>query len=267
MSVSETLQNVQFSKSIAGYAQKEVDALLAELLPFVKEAEERMVMQEAELAAWNKRVSEIENSKKQAEDAVQSAKREAAKLIAEANKTAEALLSDARERAARTEAAAKKNAEKILAAADGHGKEIVRAAKTRADAEESRAAKTVRELSLYASRARTLMHNAEAALDALEATAPQAADAKEQPAERASAPKPESEPKATLNPNTESVEAHDYRFVGGQPLGDRRTSQKRKPYDALNVSYEEPADDGFADVKKIMDSRVKGKKDPTDFTE
>lgn len=268
MAISDRIQNAKFSKSMAGYSAKEVDAFLDDLLPIVREQEQLLQAMRAKLLTLDKRSEEIAKQEAEAEQKVANAEARAEAIVAAAEKAAEEKLEKAAEGARILEAEAAKNAERILAAADRQGKGTLAEAITAANAERESANAIRAEYTVFESRFRALVADTARALAALQEEAPKAASLKAVPVAEAK-PEPKEEPKEAPKeapreaPSPE--ETQSISFAGGRPMpnGAAKTPSSRKPYDTLSVTYDD-ADD-FADVQSMM--RGKKVKNPTHFSE
>lgn len=264
MAISDRIQNAKFSKSMAGYSAKEVDAFLDDLLPIVREQEQLLQAMRAKLLTLDKRSEEIAKQEAEAERKIALAEAKAEETLAAAEKAAAEKLEKAAEGARLLEAEAAKNAERILAAADRQGKGVLAEAITAANAERESANAIRAEYTVFESRFRALVADTARALAALQEEAPKATSLKAVPvAEAKPEPKEEPTPAPKVEPMPE--ETQSISFAGGRPMpnGAAKTPSSRKPYDTLSVTYDD-ADD-FADVQSMM--RGKKVKNPTHFSE
>lgn len=264
MAISDRIQNAKFSKSMAGYSAKEVDAFLDDLLPIVREQEQLLQAMRAKLLTLDKRSEEIAKQEAEAERKIALAEAKAEEILAAAEKAAAEKLEKAAEGARLLEAEAAKNAERILAAADRQGKGTLAEAITAANAERESANAIRAEYTVFESRFRALVADTARALAALQEEAPKAASLKAVPVAEAK-PEPKEEPKEAPREAPSPEETQSISFAGGRPMpnGAAKTPSSRKPYDTLSVTYDD-ADD-FADVQSLM--RGKKVKNPTHFSE
>lgn len=300
MPISEKIQAVHFSKSVAGYTVKEVDGFFGDLLPLVQEQEQLLCGLRAKLEAMEKRADEIAEQEKEAQRLLQSARAEAESIIAaaekkadvicrEAEQTAEVKLRIAEKNAAEKEAAAsknahdrvetaKKNAETILAVADRKGKAILDEATAAANEEKQKAKVLNAECTVFESHFRTLVSETVQALAKLQARAPLVPEVtpveeKPQPVPPAPQEVPAAEEKVAETPapaEKENTEPRDFAFSGGKPVmtsAKAAEAPRRRLYDTVNITYESN-EDGFDDIRKLMEeSTAKQIKNPTHFSE
>ena len=194
MLLSEKLEQAKFSKSVAGYAVKEVDGFLGDILPVLREEEELMRVLRTKLSAFEAHTEEIEKREQEAYRVLEAAKQEAENMLAAARKNAGAIVAEAkaaaeaRERAADAHAAeqlqnaerrsaerideAKKTAEMILAAADRKGRTLLAEAQARATAQSQSAKALAAECIAFEARFRTLAADTVRALSELKDDAP-----------------------------------------------------------------------------------------------
>ena len=194
MLLSEKLAQTKFSKSVAGYAVKEVDGFLGDFLPVLREEEELMRVLRTKLSAFEAHAEEIEKREQEACRVLEAAKQEAESMLAAARRNADAIVaeakaaSEARERAADAHAAeqiaaasaasaarvdeAKKTAEMILAAADRKGRILLAEAQARATAESQNAKALAAECAAFEARFRALAADTVRALANLKDDAP-----------------------------------------------------------------------------------------------
>lgn len=194
MLLSEKLEQAKFSKSVAGYAVKEVDGFLGDLLPVLREEEELMRVLRTKVSAFEAHTEEIEKREQEAYRVLEAAKNEAESMLAAARKNAEAIVAEAkavaeaRERAADAHAAeqlanadrrsaerldeAKRTAEMILAAADRKGRTLLAEAQARATAQSQSAKALAAECVAFEARFRTLAADTVRALSELKDDAP-----------------------------------------------------------------------------------------------
>lgn len=297
MPISERIQNIKFSKSVAGYNAKEVEGFLGDLLPLVQEQEQLLSALRTKLDAMEKRTDEIAKQEKEAYRLLESARAEAESIIAAAEKKSDTIRREAEQtaevklRIAETSAAeketiasrnardrvetAKKNAETILAAADRKGKAILAEAIAAANEEKQKAKVLSAECTVFESHFRTLVADTVRALAKLQENAPRIPEivpAAEMP-KPVAPPAPQAEPEAVAAPvpaAEENTEPRDFAFAGGKPMYDgvKATAEvpRRKLYDTVTVTYDN--DDGFDDIRKLMEeSSAKQMKSPTHFSE
>lgn len=291
MPISERIQKASFTKSMAGYTAREVDAFLGDLLPLVLEQEQLISALRAKLGAMEARTEEIAQQEKEAYRLLERAREEADRILlaaeekaravrAEAEQTAESKLQSteqkaaellaAAEKTARTSVAgAKKTAETILSTADQKGKAQLAEVAAFVETEREKARRLTAECTAFEARFRTLVTDTAHAIASLQTTAPQIPVSAPVPtavkptasasAPTASAPAPKKE---------EIPETRDFSFAGGKPVSAASAPEKthRKLYETVNVTYEN--DDDFADVRKIMaDAPARKVKNPTHFSE
>ena len=268
MAISDRIRGVKFSKSVAGYSVKEVDAFLDDLLPIVQEQEQLLQAMRAKLLTLDKRSEEIAKQEAEAERKIALAEAKAEEIVAAAEKAAAEKLEKAAEGAQILAAEAAKKAERILAAADRQGKGVLAEAITAANAERESANAIRAEYTVFESRFRTLVADTARALAALQEEAPKAATRKAIPVAEAK-PEPKEEVQEAPAPKEEPApeETQSISFAGGRPMPTdaeaAKTPSRRKPYDTLSVTYDD--DDDFADVQSMM--RGKKVKNPTHFSE
>lgn len=285
MPISERIQKATFSKSMAGYTAKEVDAFLGDLLPLALEQEQLLTALRAKLGAMEARTEEILQQEKEAYRLLVRAREEAERIVAaaeekarsvrtEAEQTAEIKLQTAEQKAAEliasAEAAArtsidtaKKTADTILNTADQKGKALLAEAADFANAEREKAQRLSAACTAFEGKFRTLVSETAHALAKLQATAPEIPAPKPAEPPRPVAPKAPEIQKPAEEPTT-----RDFTFAGGKPVGVSGTEDKprRKLYDAVNVTYD--ADDDFDGVRKVMEEVSKpSRKNPTHFSE
>lgn len=260
MKISEKLRDAKFSKSIVGYATKEVDGLIDDLILRAQENEYTLEEQRAKLAAFEARTEAIAQKEAEAARLLESAKEEAKRIVSEAQTRAADLLQNARQsaeeitdaakyraesalaegerRAAKCAADAKEKAELVLAAADRRGKLMLAEAKEKADAQTGKAAELAAVCETFENRFRAIVADTVKALHAHNASAPvPAALAKPAPAPKPVQPapkKPQPEPETPVSatkpaekPSTEGETGKnepaaqtDYTFAGGKLFSD-----------------------------------------------
>ena len=248
MSLSNKIKDIKFSKSVAGYAIKEVDSFLDGMVTAAAEQESELSALRVKLEAYERRADEIAKKEKAAEDALENAKKESRRIISEAEKKAEHIVASGEGAAEEKKAAADKNAKEIIAAADKKGKEIVEAAKKEADRVNRTVAALVGEYEEFEARFRTEVAKTVKSLADIRNSAPKTEEhVKEEPVKE--------EPVA---PDTQ-----DFEFVGGRRVKSEATKEmpRRKLYDTLTVTYDK--EDDFADIKEFLGK--KEIKNPTDF--
>lgn len=292
MPISEKIQKASFSKSMAGYTAKEVDAFLGDLLPLAMEQEQTITTLRAKLSAMEARTEEIAHLEKEAYRLLEKAREESARIVAaaeekarvlrtEAEQTAEVKLQIAEKNATELVASAehtartsidtaKKTAETILHTADQKGKAQLREAAEVANAEREKARKLTAECTAFEAKFRTLVADTAHALAKLQAEAPAIpTPAPIPPAPKAAEPPKPTEPPKTAEPEEPKVpETRDFSFAGGKPMAAAPSAEKprRKLYDAVTVTYD--AEDGFDDIRKLMEEKTNGQaKNPVHFSE
>lgn len=194
MLLSEKLEQAKFSKSVAGYAVKEVDGFIGDFLPILREEEELMRVLRTKLSAFEAHTEEIEKREQEAYRVLEAAKKESESMLAAARKNADAIVAEAkaaaeaREHAADAHAAeqlqnaerrcaerideAKKTAEMILAAADRKGRTLLAEAQARASAQSQSARALAAECIAFEARFRALAADTVRALSELKDDAP-----------------------------------------------------------------------------------------------
>ena len=176
MSVSKTFSDAKFSRGVAGYNIKEVDAFLHTAAAETAELESKLATLQAKLAAYDAEKEKIAQEKAAADELLRLAEAKAKKLLSEAQSAARAceraaeieaenLRTSAESKAqtrlhaaqvqadgviADAEAAAKEKIEeaeetaaRILAAADGRGRQMIAAAEKKTAEETDRYAAIV----------------------------------------------------------------------------------------------------------------------------
>ncbi len=304
MLLSEKIEQAKFSKSVAGYACREVDGFLDDILLLLRKEEEQMRALRVKLGAMEAHTEEIEKREQEAHRLLEAARQEAASMLAAAQKNADAIVAEAkaaaetRERAADAHAKeqlqnaerrsaerideAKKTAEMILAAADRKGRVLLAEAQSKATAQSQNAKALAAECVAFEARFRTLAADTVRALSALKDDAPRTIIAS-QSAAKPAAPQPAAEaanvaarpaappaPPAEAAHAAEDTAARDIAFAGGQPVaaytGASEKSSGRKLYDTVTVSYAE--DDGYEDIRRLMeDANGKNLTNPAHFCE
>lgn len=298
MPISEKIQKASFSKSMAGYTAREVDAFLGDLLPLALEEEQLVSALRAKLGAMEARTEEIAQQEKEAYRLLERAREEAERIVAaaeekartvrtEAEQSAEVRLQNAEKKAAELVAAAertarasidtaKKTADTILDTADRKGKALLAEAAAFSNAEREKAQRLTAECTAFEGKFRTLVSETAHALAKLQATAPTVpaptpkpvtekpaaprAEAVPAPAEAAPAPAPA--PATPEEPTT-----RDFTFAGGKPVGvGTEDKPRRKLYDRVTVTYD--SDEDFDGIRKLMEESKKPTvKNPTHFSE
>ncbi len=269
MPLSDKIKDTRFSKSVAGYAIKEVDGFVEEILPAVADYEKQLSALRVKLDAYESRADEIAKRESDAERLLCAAREESAKILraaelegkgiaAEAEAKASEITADAEARAAMLLSEAKKKAEAIIAAADAKGKETVAAASSAADKISCEAAAVRDECAAFEKHFREIVADTVKNLAAIRTEAPRVKAAqkpkkaeKKEPAEK----QPENEPDVT----------RDYEFAGGKRVAaPEEKKTQRRLYDTVTVVYD--SEDDFADVKKLKEALGKKEiKNPTDF--
>ncbi len=278
MTLSEKLEEVKFTKSVAGYAQKEVDGFIADILPLVREQEQIISALRVKLEAFEGQGEEIMRKEREARALLEAAKQESEIIIATAKKSADDIAAEARVasevqiRAASTRAAdtianaesqaaarvseAEATAEKIIATADAKGRELLEKVRAIYDAEEKKAKALVNECAAFEARFRNVVASTVESLAKINSEAPVTPDVKSEESvkvEQVSVP-----PEETVEEKVEEENVPVVTPAHGEP-------RRRKLYDTVNVTYENDEDDDFSDIKSVM--KGKGIKGPTDFSE
>lgn len=279
MTISEKFENIKFTKSVAGYTQKEVDGFIADILPFVREEEQLLVALRVKLEAFEGKSEEIRQKEQEAYRLLEAAKEEAKIIVATAKKSAEDITAEARvaaevqQRAASARAAetiadadAKANsrineanaaAERIIATADAKGRELLEKVKAVYDEEERKAKALANECVAFEDRFRTIVADTAKALARLKEETPVPyEEVKKAPEVHKEEPPAVQEEVAALETEVE-VPVTVSRAKKGE-------SHVRKLYDTVNVTYENEEDD-FSQIRDIMNG--KGAKSPTHFSE
>lgn len=258
MSLSQKIKDVKFSKSVAGYASKEVDGFLSDILSSVCEAEREIISLRAKLDAHESRADEITMKENEAQEALLAAREEAVSIVNGAKSDAAGIISSAEDKAKTLLNEAEKNAKTILAIADKNGNDIIKKANAKAESINEKTAALVKECESFENGFRTAVAETVKRLASLRENAPAVHTVK---AESAVA-NAQSEKK-----QTDEGDTRDYAFVGGKRLdGEKKAKKKteRKLYDTLAVTYE--GEDDFSDIQKIKkESGQKEIKNPTDF--
>ncbi len=295
MPISEKIQKASFSKSMAGYTAREVDAFLGDLLPLALEEEQLVSALRAKLGAMEARVEEIARQEKEAYRLLERAREEAERIVAaaeekargvrtEAEQTAELRLQNAEKQAAELVASAeatartsidtaKKTAETILSTADQKGKTLLAEAAAFANAEREKAQRLTTECTAFEGKFRTLVSETAHALAKLQAAAPEIPAPTPVPTVKKPVEKPVEtpQPAPAAVPETpkasEEPTARDFTFAGGKPIGvDHADKPRRKLYDTVNVTYD--TDEDFDGIRKLMEEAPKPRvKNPTHFSE
>ena len=301
MSISEIFTEVKFTKSVAGYSAKEVDAFLSDMLPKIAEQEQILSGMRVKLEAFEKRREEIAATEQNAKALLENAEYEAKITEENAKKKAESMLADAsvgievQTRAAASHAAkvisdaekeadgivseAKKNSERIIAAADAQARAMLEQVKEFCEEEKRKAqelsnecaafeasfkelvAKTAKELSLLKEKAPMPAANP---VSSAPKDKPQAVTAKKEPTVKEDSAS-EQASKAEQAAEEEQA-AKDISFAGTKPFAaqGKKESTPRRLYDTVTVTYDDEFD--FSGVRDIMKNGSL-RKSPTHFSE
>lgn len=225
MSLSEKIKSTKFSKSVAGYSQKEVDAFLESTAAVSGELEQKISVLRTKLDAYESRADEIKKLENEAKRLLEGARCEARQIVLAAQKNAEEILAKAND-----------DANAILATADKNGKAIVSAANAEADEIARKSAAIVKECEDFEAQFRNTVASTVKKLSALRSGAPKITVTETPAVEE---PK-KSEPKAV------------------------RETAKRKPYDTLTVVYDTD-DDFADIQKIKSEAGERKIKNPTEF--
>ncbi len=259
MSLSQKIKDVKFSKSVAGYASKEVDGFLGDILSSVCEAEQQLSSLRAKLDAYESRADEITKKENEAQKLLLAAKEESASIVSRAKNDANDIISAAEDEAKAFLNEAEKNAKTILAIADKKGNAIIKEASAKAESINEKTAALTKECEAFENAFRAAVAETVKRLAAIRETAPAAVGIEKEENARA-----EEKP---VKEQTDGGDTRDYVFVGGKRIDSTekpKEKTKRKVYDTLAVTYE--GEDGFSDIQKIKkESGQKGIKNPTDF--
>ncbi|MBQ9428274.1 MAG: DivIVA domain-containing protein [Clostridia bacterium] len=260
MSVSKTFSDAKFSRGVAGYNIKEVDAFLHTAAAETAELESKLATLQAKLAAYDAEKEKIAQEKAAADELLRLAEAKAKKLLSEAQSAARAceraaeieaenLRTSAESKAqnrlhaaqvqadgviADAEAAAKEKIEeaeetaaRILAAADGRGRQMIAAAEKKTAEETDRYAAIVAAGREYTASVAELTENLRKNLAALnDRTKPHldaAIAARPHPAETAAAPGSKEAPLDVPMP--------EGRTAAERPEGQRRARRGVSPTD------------------------------------
>ena len=280
MTISERFENIKFTKSVAGYTQKEVDGFIADVLPLIREEEQLIAALRVKLAAFEGKSEEIREQEQKAYRLLEAAKEEAEIIVATAKKNAKDIESEARvaaevqQRAAGARAAetiadanakadarvseANAAAERIIATADARGRELLAKVKAVCDEEERKAKALANECVAFENRFRTIVADTAVALAKMKEETPVPYDevAKVPEVKNEDAPKPLEKEEATSETTVEIPVAISH--------PKREEPHIRRLYDTVNVTYENEEDD-FSEIKGIMSG--KDLKSPTSFSE
>ncbi len=280
MTISEKIEDIKFTKSVAGYTQKEVDSFIADILPLVREEEQLVAALRVKLAAFEGKSDEIRRQEREAYRLLEAAKEEAEIIVATAKKKAEDIASEARvaaevqQRAASARAAemisnaeneantlvneANANAQKIVSTADARGRELLAKVKEVCSEEERKAKALSNECAAFETRFRTIVADTAVALAKIKEETPMPYEEVARPVE---APQ-EDEPKPPVK--EEAVSETEVEIPMAISHQKREEPHVRRLYDTVNVTYENEEDD-FSEIKDIMNG--KGVKSPTHFSE
>lgn len=252
MSLSDKIKDTRFTKSVAGYAVKEVDGFIDGILPAVMEYEREVSSLRVKLDAYERRADEIAKQEKEAARTLENAKEEAERIIAEAKTEAARIVASGEGAAAEKISAAERNAASLLDAASKKGEEIISASKEKSDEINEKVANLVGEYEEFEAKFRTEVARTVKNLAAIREGAPKAK-------------KPVvTEEKAPVQKSEEPEETKDFEFVGGKRVGAAEATKempRRKLYDTVTVTYD--SEDDFDDIKKFLGK--KEIKNPTDF--
>lgn len=250
MPLSDKIKDIKFTKSVAGYAVKEVDGFIDGVLPAVMEYEREVSTLRVKLDAYERRADEIAKQEKEAARLLESARAEAERIVADAKSNAQKIVSLGEGAAAEKISAAEKKAAAIISAANKKGSEIVSLAKEKSDETNEKLTRLIGEYEEFEAKFRAEVAKTVKNLAAIRESAPKVEKPK---AEAVPAPKEE-----------EPSEQKDYEFVGGKRVGTAEATKempRRKLYDTVTVTYDE--EDDFSDIKKFLGK--KEIKNPTDF--
>lgn len=294
MSISEIFADVKFTKSVAGYSAKEVDAFIGEMLPKIAEQEQILSGLRVKLEALEARREEIAATEQNAKALLENAEREAKIIEETANKKVEGMIADAnigievQTRAAASHAAkvisdaekeaedivseAKKNSERIVAAADAQARAMLAQVKEFCEEEKRKAQELSNECAAFEASFKKLVAK----------TVEEFARIKEKTPVKAEIPKKSEEPKAEAESVKKEPEvkkavqaekthsdvqvATDVSFAGAKPIvpQTKKESAPRRLYDTVTVTYDDEFD--FSGVRDIM-KKGTARKSPTHFSE
>lgn len=255
MSVSERLSDARFSRGVAGYNIKEVDAFLHTAATETAEMESKLATLQAKLAAYDAEREKIAQEKAAADELLRLAEAKAKKLLSEAQSAARAceraaqieaenLRASAESKAqnrlhaaqvqadgviADAEAAAKEKIEeaestaaRVLAAADGRGRQMIAAAEQQTAEETDRYAAIVAAGRDYTASVAELTENLRKNLAALNDRTKPHLDAA-----IAARPQPATAPQATETVAAQTKSASlDVPLPAGKPVSDRPEGQR-----------------------------------------
>lgn len=285
MFLSEKFEEIKFSKSVAGYATKEVDGFIADILPLAKEEEQLILGLRAKLEALEARQDEIRKIEQEAYRLLEAAKTEAEIIVATAKKKAGDIESDTKVncevklRSATSRASeiitnadaeaeekiakAKSEAERIVLEADANGRALIMRVTEVCNEENRKAKELSNECAAFEERFRTIVADTVKALAKMKEEAPVLCDTAVKVDISAKTPEPALE-KDEEEPKTEK--AIDVEFIGTKPvtaLDKKEEKTQRRLYDTVQVTYENEED--FSEIQDIM----KGPqcKSPTHFSE
>ena len=279
MTISERFEDIKFTKSVAGYTQKEVDGFIADVLPLIREEEQLVAALRVKLAAFEGKSDEIKQKELDAYRLLEAAKEEAEIIVATAKKKAEDIASEARvaaevqQRAASARAAemitnaeneantlvseANANAQKIVNTADARGRELLAKVKAVCDEEERKAKALSNECAAFETRFRTIVADTAMALAKIKEETPV-------PYDEVAVPPEISKEESQNPPVKEETVTETEVEIPAASRPKREEPHLRRLYDTVNVTYENEEDD-FSEIKGIMNG--KGVKSPTHFSE
>ena len=229
MPVSERFTDIKFSKSVAGYSQKEVDGFINDILPLIKEQEQLVAALTVKLDALEAQRDEVKQKEQEAYRLLEAAKKEADIIIATAKKNAEDIASKAQvasevqTRAAAARAAelisdAETKAEKIICAADEKARAMLEKTKEYTDEEKRKAQALSNECAEFEARFKTLVAETAKAFAAVKEQTPMP-PVKELPKEEPKEVK--EEPISEPAPAAKESAAVDFEIVGGRPYSQK----------------------------------------------
>ncbi|MBQ8836150.1 MAG: DivIVA domain-containing protein [Clostridia bacterium] len=298
MPLSEKFTDIKFTKSVAGYAQKEVDGFINDVLPLVKEQEQQLAALKAKIAAFEAERDEISAREHESYRLLEAAKKESDIIIATAKKRAVAIESEAQTasevqhrastaRAGDIIASAEKkatalvndaeiNAKKIIQTADATARAMLEKVKEHCDSETAKAQRLSDECAAFEARFKAVVAETANTFAKLKEQTPLPAKAPEIKAKKEPTPAknvreelPKVQPAAEVESDEREnspEEMHDIEIVGGKPvtLQQKKTQTPRRLYDTLQVTYDD--DDDFSEISEIM-KRSDKRKSPVDFSE
>lgn len=299
MALSEKIEEIKFAKSVAGYAIKEVDGFMADLLLLAKEEEQLIMVLRAKLEAFELQRDDIKKQEHEAYKLLEAAKKEAEIIVATAKKNAETIVSEAqvdaevqvRSATARANdilenadalsnakiSDAYASAEKIIADASQKSKEMLEQVKAACDEEMRKAKALANECASFETRFRTIVADTAQALmkikeetpvpyDAAAIKAPEKAVESHASEAEEKAPALATEEITPVEKVEETKESTDVEFAGGKPvaaLAKKEEKTQRKLYDNVQVTYD--AENDFEQIRDIM--KGPERKSPTHFSD